>query len=152
MSTFHRSYLRLATVVGALLAVGVTSAAYASTTGSAGPPQLAVANGAVAYAHVLYDGTIDTANSKNVSIPAAALPAAAQGFYCLHTSVPVHNVMATPEYNSTDDHSTSLVVPQIETQGRDVNITGCSSGDTVIVTDSVSLLQNVPHEFQVSFN
>ena len=92
------------------------------------------------------------ANSKNVSIPAAALPAAAQGFYCLHTSVPSSNVMATSEYNATDNASVRLVIPTIETQGRDVDIVGCEATDTVVVTFSPDLHQNVPHEFQVLFN
>ena len=96
--------------------------------GPAGPQ-----GSAVAYAHVLQDGTIDFARSKNVSIPDAALPAAAQGFYCLRASVPVSNVMATPEYNATDDASVGLVIPTIETQGRDLDITGCDASDAVML-------------------
>ena len=60
--------------------------------------------------------------------------------------------MATPEYNATDDASVRIAIPTIETEGRDVNIVGCASTDYVIAMISPDLHQNVPHEFQVSFN
>lgn len=72
--------------------------------GPQGPPGPAGApgvNGAVgapgsalAYAHVLSDGSLDTANSKN--IVGVSYNSVVQ-YYCVETSVPVHNAVATVE-------------------------------------------------------
>jgi hypothetical protein len=62
--------------------------------GPAGPAGPAGAPGsALAYAHVKADGTLDTANSKNVG---ASKLTAGTGYFCVNASVPVQNVIATP--------------------------------------------------------
>jgi hypothetical protein len=84
----------------------ISRSARASLTGSKGspgapglpgPPGAPGAPGApgsaIAYAHVLSDGTLDVANSKNVT--AASLDPAGP-YYCLTVAGTVHNVMVTP--------------------------------------------------------
>jgi hypothetical protein len=65
----------------------------AGPAGAPGAPGLTGAAGsAVAYAHVLANGTLDAANSKNIS----GIEYNAPTFYtCLRTSVPVKNAVAT---------------------------------------------------------
>lgn len=61
--------------------------------GPSGPSGPAGAPGsAVAYAHVNADGSLDAANSKNVS---ATKLTAQTGYYCVSPTVPVKNVTAT---------------------------------------------------------
>jgi hypothetical protein len=57
---------------------------------------------AVAYAHVLADGTVDAANSKNIA--SANIAHAATGVYCFSgLSFTVHSVVTTPDaYGPTD--------------------------------------------------
>jgi len=63
--------------------------------GSTGAPGAPGAPGsAVAYAHVLSNGTLDTANSKNIA--GISYNNVVQ-YYCLQTTVPVHNAVATVE-------------------------------------------------------
>jgi hypothetical protein len=47
--------------------------------------------GPVAYAHVTADGTLDVANSKNVTVTSEGDP----GYYCIDVAVPFQNVQAT---------------------------------------------------------
>ena len=47
--------------------------------------------GPVAYAHVTAEGTLDTANSKNVTVTSEGDP----GYYCIDVAVPFQNVQAT---------------------------------------------------------
>src|SRR5262245_22322781 len=66
--------------------------------GPAGPPGAAGAAGApgsaVAYAHVNADGTLDAANSKNVS-ESNWIGAGQPGYYCVTPSVPVKNFVVS---------------------------------------------------------
>ncbi len=50
-----------------------------------------VGAGPVAYAHVNTDGTLDAANSRNVTATSQADP----GYYCIDVAVPFENVQAT---------------------------------------------------------
>ncbi|HKG43371.1 MAG TPA: hypothetical protein VKB10_03900 [Gaiellaceae bacterium] len=72
-------------------------------TGAQGVPGTAGAAGtAVAYAHVLANGTVDAANSKNIANANIAHPAA--GIYCFSgLSFTIHSVVTTPDaYGPTD--------------------------------------------------
>jgi hypothetical protein len=70
----------------------------AGTAGPAGPAGAPGAPGsALAYAHVKADGTLDTANSKNIS---ASKLTAGTGYFCVNASVPVSNVIATAADNT----------------------------------------------------
>jgi hypothetical protein len=70
-------------------------------TGPAGPAGM---DGAPAYAHVYADGTLDVANSKNVTVTSAS-----SGTYCLRTSIPVHVVAATLRQGAYSSTITSMV-------------------------------------------
>ena len=92
--------------------------------GPAGPAGAAGAAGsAVAFAHVAANGTLDTANSKNIS-SATRVPA---GYYCVTPSVPVKNMVATADSSSGGgnfDASASLTD----------NLTGCPDAAVVVTT------------------
>jgi hypothetical protein len=63
------------------------------TPGPAGAPGAPGTPGsAVAFAHVLANGTLDTARSKNVS---ASKKIVSNGYYCVTPTVPVRNIIAT---------------------------------------------------------
>jgi hypothetical protein len=63
------------------------------TPGPAGAPGAPGAPGsALAFAHVLANGTLDTSKSKNVS---AAKKISSPGYYCVSPTVPVQNIIAT---------------------------------------------------------
>lgn len=48
---------------------------------------------AIAFAHVMADGTLDLARSKNIT--AESHPVAADGYYCITTAVAVRNAVVT---------------------------------------------------------
>jgi hypothetical protein len=78
-----------AALVGSPGAKGATGPA--GSSGPAGPVGPAGAPGsALAFAHVNADGTLDAANSKNIS--AVSKLAALKGYYCVTASVPVRSV------------------------------------------------------------
>ena len=51
--------------------------------------------GPIAYAHVAADGTLDAANSKNVT--ATSLYGILGNYYCIDVAVPFRNVIVTPD-------------------------------------------------------
>jgi hypothetical protein len=69
--------------------------------GTDGAPGAAGAPGsAVAYAHINSNGSLDAANSKNIT--AAISPSATAGEYCIQVAVPFTNVVATIDMASLD--------------------------------------------------
>jgi hypothetical protein len=68
-------------------------------TGPQGPPgqdgQPGQPGSAVAFAHVNADGTLDTANSKNIT--ASRLHGPLTNYYCVDVAVPFQNVTATAD-------------------------------------------------------
>jgi hypothetical protein len=66
------------------------------TPGGPGPTGETGAPGsAVAYAHVLANGTLESGGSKNVG--GSNKPSATQGVYCLRVTVPFTNIVATSD-------------------------------------------------------
>jgi adenosylcobinamide amidohydrolase len=113
----------------------------AGKTGAPGTPGTPGAPGApgtaLAYAHVNADGTLDAANSKNVDRTSGIATA---GYYCIQTSVPVHNVVVTPD---------SPTVARTATAGKSDPFTSCGAfdptkprGDVVVTTFSGTTATN----------
>jgi hypothetical protein len=79
------------------------------TPGAEGQPgQPGTPGSAVAYAHVLSNGTLDPAGTKNVD--ASNKPSATQGIYCLRVTVPFTNVVAASDLAILDGF-TSVKIP-----------------------------------------
>jgi hypothetical protein len=89
---------------------------------------------AVAYAHVFADGTLDAANSNNVTVVSHST-----GHYCLATSVPVHVVAATLEQTEAGAtiHATAHYV---------------KSGVNCPTSVEIVELQNPPNDVQKDLN
>jgi hypothetical protein len=90
--------------------------------GPAGAP--GAPGSAVAFAHVAANGTLDTANSKNVS---GAVQTGQPGYYCVTPSVPVKNFVVSADISgggSLWDASASFTD----------NLTSCPDGDVVVTT------------------
>ena len=104
---------------------------------------------AIAYAHIEANGTLDASHSKHVS--ASSLSTATTGVYCLKVSVPVVNVTATADIESSGQFS---VVSAILAGQDPHNYIGaaCPAGDNVLVGEMDSSGLNVDRGFWVSFN
>jgi hypothetical protein len=93
--------------------------------GPAGPQGAPGAPGsAVAYAHVAADGTLDSANSKNVS---AANETAQTGYYCVAPSVPVKNLVVSVDASAGGNLLDAMA-------SFTDNLTSCPDGDVVVST------------------
>jgi hypothetical protein len=106
----------------------------AGPQGPAGP-----AGSAVAFAHVNADGTLDGANSKNIS---AAVESGQDGYYCVTPSVAVRNMIA-----STDTANTRSTA----SAGFGDPFTACPNGAAVVSTfNNAGTYTSTP--FYISFN
>ena len=85
--------------------------------------------GALAYAHVLADGSVDPVNSKNVSSSSVSETSAHSGSYCFR-GLPFtpHNAVATAGFSANGD---GVLVELAGTP--DFALTGCSSGTQLVV-------------------
>lgn len=98
----------------------LTKAAKATLVGPAGPAGPAGAPGsAVAYGHVNANGSLDTANSKNIS----ATKLGSGGYYCVSPSVPVHGS------NVSGDGGTT---PAVYNSSFEDPLTSCPDGAAVV--------------------
>jgi hypothetical protein len=102
------------------------------------------AGSAVAYAHVLESGTVESATSKNIASANVSHPSA--GIYCLSgLTVPVHNVEATVDFN------TGATDPEITATLGVGGGSGCAAGTEVTIgTLSGATLLN--RDFFVTIN
>ena len=137
-----------------------------NTTGLAGAPGKNGTNGtdgtdvtdgtdgsAVAYAHISQTGTLDTANSKNVS--AAALASSGVNVYCMSVAVPVRNASVTVD----DGGSEYPGFASVDLSGQDPNgffASFCPTGgyNVAVVTlrDDGGTIAPDPMAFWVTFN
>jgi hypothetical protein len=94
----------------------------AGAPGAKGDPGADGAPGtALAYGHVHGDGTLDAANSKNISSSDPLDP----GYYCVTSSVPIHNIVVTLDIAGTFGYAAaSFEDPFIE----------CPEGAIVVTT------------------
>ena len=76
---------------------------------------------AAAYAHVNANGTLDAPNSKNLESEQTVQP----GYYCIKSSVPVHNIVVSPDINGAIETVTGSFEDPF---------TSCPSGDVVVST------------------
>lgn len=111
--------------------------------GSRGPQGvqgIAGKNGtAVAYAHILADGTLDAANSKNVS----ASTSPHTGDYCLKVTVPVLNMDATVDVGTSGVVGFADGAVAAEDPTGLLGIVGCPTGyNALIVVDTSSGFEN----------
>jgi hypothetical protein len=114
------------TATNATHAVTAQSAAYAANAGHANTADSA---SSIAYAHVLSNGTIDVAHSKNVT----SVSMFSAGVYCLKTSVPVRNASATVDLaNSAGQFGIAIAVIKGEDPAGFVS-SYCPGGENVIV-------------------
>jgi hypothetical protein len=102
---------------------------------------------AVAYAHVLSNGMLDTAHSKNVT----AATAQSGEEECLKTSVPVVNATAGVDVGGLGIPVSTIGSVSVVLGGQDPNnilgLVHCPAGDNVLV------LENPAHRsFWISFN
>ncbi|HEX6713133.1 MAG TPA: collagen-like protein [Thermoleophilaceae bacterium] len=116
--------------------------------GTPGTPGTAGADGsAVAFAHVRQAGTLDAANSKNVT--ATIKHSVGEGLYCVQTSVPVKNGVATADIDGSPPEIIGLTMVPAAVQ--DV----CKNelpGANVLVTLHDHANANVSQTFYVAFN
>lgn len=89
----------------------------AGATGPSGAPgakgdtgQTGAAGSAVAYAHLAADGTLDTANSKNIITASKCTSGAcgATGVYCITVGATVHNAVGSTDLTTTANTGTSV--------------------------------------------
>ena len=96
------------------------------STGAPGPPG---ANGsAVAYAHILPDGTLDSGRSKNVS----AEEYQGGGEFCLHVTVPVTNAVATVDAEFGGETGVASVILAAGDPGGDIGLL-CPAGSNAMI-------------------
>jgi hypothetical protein len=111
--------------------------------GKAGPAGPAGAPGsALAYAHVNADGTLDSANSRNI---ASTKLTAQPGYYCVLPSVAVHNVIA--------DGDGGLTGRIVNTSFED-HVTSCPDGAASVETFkfNTNKFEFVDSSFYIVFN
>lgn len=87
----------------------------AGTPGPAGAP-----GSALAYAHVLANGALDTANSKNIS---ATKQVGSGGYYCVTPSVAVHGSVVSGDGGTT---------PAVYNSSFEDPLTSCPEGAAVV--------------------
>jgi hypothetical protein len=98
----------------------------AGATGPAGPAGPAGAPGsALAFAHVLGDATVDSANTKNVVLLANPF----DGIYCLGVPAGSRSITGTADYDQTD--SDPVVVETTFAPGR-ISTFGCPAGTNAL--------------------
>lgn len=124
----------------------------AVTAAKINPKGLTVPNAAsaqaIAYAHVLSNGTLDTADSKNVS--SASLASGEPGIYCLKVTVPAVNATANVDIGESQTVGYASVVLSGHDPENDLG-TFCPSGTNVaVITDSNG--GNTDLAFYISFN
>jgi hypothetical protein len=97
--------------------------------GPAGPPGATGAAGsAVAFAHVAANGTLDVANSKNVS---GSLVTAQPGYYCVTPSVPVKNFVVSVDESGGGASFGAMA-------SFNDNLIACPAGDVIVTTYTVA--------------
>jgi hypothetical protein len=125
----------------------------AGAAGPEGPSGQNGANGtngsAVAYAHVLSDGTLDVAHSKNV---ASASKTATTGIFCLKISVPVTNASATVDAGNSNGLPGSASVALIGQDPNNYIGTDCPVGDNAVVGVINGTGGNADRAFWAEFN
>ena len=97
--------------------------------GPQGPAGPAGAPGsALAFAHVAANGTLDTANSKNVS---GSLVTVQPGYYCVTPSVPVKNFVVSIDESGGGANFGAMA-------SFNDNLSACPAGDVVVTTYTVA--------------
>ena len=119
----------------------------AGPRGPAGPAGPAGATGAagsaVAFAHVAANGTLDAANSKNVS---GSLVTAQPGYYCVTPSVPVKNFVVSIDESGGGANFGAMA-------SFTDNLTACPAGDVIVTTYTVANAVTLTSKpFYVVFN
>jgi hypothetical protein len=109
--------------------------------------------GALAYAHINRDGTLDAANSKNVAlVPSQATPLAKPGTYCLDvtTRQAPRNAVATIAETAVPGASAA---GEILVELRSARADSTCGGDAdAIVTTNIVNGNFVPRSFYIVFN
>jgi hypothetical protein len=104
----------------------------------------------VAYAHVLLDGTLDSARSKNVS---ASNPS--QGVYCLKVGVAVANASATVDFANSGGTGKFGITSAVLSGQDSPNVIGnhCPAGDNALVGTADSTTGTIDNRaFWITFN
>ena len=101
----------------------------------------------LAYAHILSDGTLDSADSKNVT----AVSSPIDGWYCMKVSVPVHGVIATVDSGDSggDYGFASGVLASSDPDGYIAS--DCPSGSNAFVGTAAADGSNAPRAIWVLF-
>jgi len=134
----------LAGATGATGATGPTGPT--GPTGKEGPSGQ---NGtAVAYAHVLANGELDTAHSKNVS---AASKAGGAGIFCLKTTVPVTTAFGAIDTATTGQFGSLSAVLGGQDPSKIIE-TFCPAGDNVLGGVFNEQGENANLAFWINFN
>lgn len=125
-----------------------TSATHATTSEHATTADSA---SSVAYAHVLANGTLDSAHSKNVS--ASSNPS--QGVYCLKIAVAVANASATVDFANSGG-SGKFGIASAVLSGQDppnLIVNYCPAGDNALVGTADSTTGTIDNRaFWITFN
>jgi hypothetical protein len=116
------------TATSAQVATHATTAEHATSAEEATHATTADSARAVAYAHVLANGTLDTAHSKNVSVASRS----DTGVYCLNVTVPVVNATATNDFAATGRFGSASAVLSGQDSAGFLK-THCPAGDNVLV-------------------
>jgi hypothetical protein len=109
-------------------------------TGAQGVP-----GSALGYAYIKADGTLDTTRSKNVN----SVQKGTTGFYCLDTSVPVVNAVASANHNTSqfDDVAETIIRPETDAficddTHHDIAIAVGRGSTNALVDDDVMVVFN----------
>ncbi|HST25422.1 MAG TPA: hypothetical protein VLJ76_05495 [Gaiellaceae bacterium] len=104
--------------------------------------------GALAYAHVNRDGTLDTALSKNVTMVPAIRPTSAnEADYCLKVTgkQAPHNAVASLDLSASGDKHIAVIV------GRDLS-SSCQGNADALVATSLDVTASQTNSFYIVFN
>jgi hypothetical protein len=126
---------------GAVTRRKIAASAQQALKGQQGAPGTALG-----YAHVLQNGTLDTANSKNVASAYESSPGS--GRYCLNFSVPFKNVVGSGDYSATE----SVIGPDVDPGDIAVDCTSGPANVIVYVFSGPNLTTLTPDPFYIIFN
>jgi hypothetical protein len=126
---------------GAVAQSNIAASAQQALKGQQGTPGTALA-----YAHVRQDGTLDTANSKNLASSYASSNGA--GKYCLNVAVPFKNAVGSGDFAGTE----SIIGPDLDPVDIAFDCTSGPANVEVFVFSGTTLTTLTADPFYIIFN
>lgn len=126
---------------GAVTQRKIAASAQQALKGQQGAPGTALG-----YAHVLQNGTLDTANSKNVGSSYESSPGS--GKYCLNVAVTFKNAVGSGDFSGTE----SVIGPDLNPADIAFDCTSGPANVEVFAFSGPNLTTLTPNPFYIIFN